>query len=150
MMASLILFVPIVAQIVFRYFGILPLPGIISFAPKIDFATGKHPYGLNITDIDGDGVVEVIVANKDDFSISIFKNNSSPGTISLGSKTDITNLDPSMLKAADLDNDGKPDLIATDEQFVFNCSAEKYQFCRKFFFCRLATITNWFWKSYLF
>ena len=70
-------------------------PGVISFASKIDFSTGKRPYGLTFADIDGDGVVELVVGNKDDFSISIFKNNSSPGTISLGSKTDITNVNPS-------------------------------------------------------
>jgi hypothetical protein len=87
--------------------------GTISFASKIDFATGKDPYGLSITDLDGDGVVEVVVANEDDFSISIFKNNSSPGNISLGGKTDIANVYPSLLKTADLDNDGKPDIIAT-------------------------------------
>jgi len=90
-------------------------PGVISFASKIDFSTGKRPYGLTIADIDGDGVVELVVGNKDDFSVSIFKNNSSPGTISLGTKTDITNINPSMLKAADLDNDDKPELIVTGD-----------------------------------
>ena len=87
--------------------------GTISFAPKIDFATGKDPYGLSITDLDGDGIIEIIVANEDDFSISIFKNNSTPGNISLGGRTDIANVFASMLKTADLDNDGKSDIIAT-------------------------------------
>ena len=87
--------------------------GIISFAPKVDFTTGNDPYGLSITDLDGDGVVEVIVANEDDFSISIFKNNSSPGNISLVNQTTISNVYPSILKTADLDGDGKPDIIAT-------------------------------------
>jgi hypothetical protein len=87
--------------------------GTISFAPKIDFPTGNDPYGLSITDLDGDGLVEVIVANEDDFSISIFKNNSSPGNISFGDQTNISNVFPSILKTADLDGDGKPDIIAT-------------------------------------
>jgi FG-GAP-like repeat/IPT/TIG domain len=87
--------------------------GTISFAPKVDFTTGNDPYGLSITDLDGDGLVEVIVANEDDFSISIFKNNSSPGNISFGGQTNISNVFPSILKTADLDGDGKPDIIAT-------------------------------------
>lgn len=87
--------------------------GTISFASKVDFTTGNDPYGLSITDLDGDGVVEVIVANYQDFSISIFKNNSSPGNISLGDRTDIANVYPSILKTADLDNDGKSDIITT-------------------------------------
>jgi hypothetical protein len=88
--------------------------GLISFAPKADFTTGTNPYGLAMADLDGDGVQEIVVANENDNSISIFKNNSTPGTLSLGNKTDIANVYLSRLTAADLDGDGKTDIAGSN------------------------------------
>lgn len=93
--------------------------GIISFAPRIDIATGKKPYGLTVADIDGENLPDLVVANVDDYSVSIFKNNSTPGTISFGNRTNISNLYASRLVTADLDDDGKPDLITTTNFSAF-------------------------------
>lgn len=87
--------------------------GILSFAPKNDIATGKRPYGLAAADVDGDRLTDIAVADVDDFSVSVFKNTSSPGALSFANKTDLTNLYASMLAAADFDSDGKIDLLST-------------------------------------
>lgn len=87
--------------------------GVLSFAAKTDFITGKAPYGLVVADIDGDGTQEIVVANENDFTISIFKNASTPGTINLGNKADVSTGSVSLLAAADFDSDGKTDLAST-------------------------------------
>ncbi|MCF8428810.1 MAG: IPT/TIG domain-containing protein [Bacteroidia bacterium] len=57
----------------------------ISMETKVDFATRTNPYSVSIGDIDGDGKLDLVVANYDSNSVSVYRNTSTSGTISSGS-----------------------------------------------------------------
>jgi len=86
------------------------VPGSISFALKTDIALGSWPQSTTIGDLDGDGRKEVLVANLNGASVSILKNNSSPGAINM-TRTDLSvSFRPWTVWINDMDGDGKPDL----------------------------------------
>jgi hypothetical protein len=92
-------------------------PGTISFAPeKMLFAstTYHNPHFAELSDLNGDGKPELIVANAGQDNLIIFKNNSSPGNIVLDSSSLYTTGDqPYVLTVKDIDLDGRPDLAVT-------------------------------------
>jgi len=91
------------------------IAGVLSFAPKIDFATGTGPGCISVADLDGDGRPELLVANRVSKTVSVFKNNCTPGSISFSSKTDFDALSsPFDLKTADIDGDDKTDIVLTN------------------------------------
>ncbi|OQP66853.1 hypothetical protein A3860_00340 [Niastella vici] len=82
----------------------------VTFAAKVDFSTFDRADEVAIGDLDNDGKPEVVTAN---FlgTISVWKNLSSPGSISL-SKTNYTaGSYPGNIAIADLNGDGKPDIV---------------------------------------
>ncbi len=85
--------------------------GSISFASKIDFTTGSDPISVSIGDIDGDGKLDLAIANHSSNSISVLRNTSNSGIINFAAKVDFTTgSSPYSLCIGDLDGDGKPDL----------------------------------------
>ncbi len=71
---------------------------------------GTNPQLPLISDIDGDGKLDILVTYYD--GIAIFKNTSSVGNISFApKKVIIMPQDPSTSAVADIDGDGKPDII---------------------------------------
>ena len=82
-----------------------------TFASRVDLSGGSNMRGVAVQDLDGDGRPEIVTANYSDNSISIFHNQSAPGTVSFASKVDFgTGAGAVAAAIADFDGDGKPDL----------------------------------------
>ncbi len=96
-----------------------------SFATKVDFSTGSSPSALIAKDLDGDGKPDLAFSNFADGTLSVLRNTSTSGVInssSFAARVDfvvaapppfvsIANISPQALVAADLDNDGKKELV---------------------------------------
>ena len=87
-------------------------PGNISFAAKVNFATGGTPSSVAIGDVDGDGKPDLVVTNSAAGvnTVSVLRNTST-ASISFAAKVDFTTgAIPRSVAIGDLDGDGKPDL----------------------------------------
>ena len=90
-------------------------PTTLSFGTPITFPTAVDPYSITTTDLDGDGKLDIIVANNGSNSISVFKNNSSNGNISFANKIDfVAGFGPRYVCAGDLNGDGKVDIVVVN------------------------------------
>ena len=87
----------------------------ISFAPKIDLqAIGGSIEEIRAADIDGDNKTDIALPNYGLSKITIFRNTSTPGSVSFAPKVDIpTSGYPHQLEISDLNNDGKPELAVS-------------------------------------
>lgn len=95
--------------------------GVISFAPRVKFSiTGNHPYTLNTGDFDGDGKTDVVVGNDWSHTINLFRNTSTPGSVSFTApKLYGVGQYPMHIAVGDLDGDGKLDLAVANESSTF-------------------------------
>ena len=88
--------------------------GMVSFAPKIDFATAIQPSKIVLEDVDKDGRPDLVVntINTNGF-ISVLRNTTAGTSVSFDPKIDLTAIGGSIeeLAMADLDGDNKPDII---------------------------------------
>ncbi|MFN8487878.1 MAG: FG-GAP-like repeat-containing protein [Caldilineaceae bacterium] len=93
--------------------------GNISFAAKVDFTTNNGPRGVALSDLDGDGKLDVLVANFGNGSsgntVSVLRNTSTSGSVALAAKVDFV-VGSGALKLAvrDLNSDGKPDVVVSN------------------------------------
>ncbi len=76
------------------------------------YVNGGYNYRVDLADMDNDGKVDIVTPNYYSNTVSVLKNNSYPGVTSFGSPTNFaTGSYPWDLGLADLDNDGKIDIV---------------------------------------
>lgn len=77
--------------------------------------TGNIPVLINVADVNHDGILDLVVANKGDNTISVFTGKGD-GTFALASTRNFSNSTsdvPLALVAGDFDGDGNPDLVVS-------------------------------------
>ncbi|WP_256010310.1 FG-GAP-like repeat-containing protein [Desertivirga xinjiangensis] len=90
------------------------------FDPKVDLTTGYSPREVCMSDIDGDGKLDMVVLNTlINFTVSIFRNTATKNVVnktSFSPKVDIpTGNTPIAVAVQDMDGDGKPELIVANK-----------------------------------
>jgi uncharacterized protein (TIGR02145 family) len=89
-----------------------------SFTVKNDFGTDSSPIYLAVSDFDTDGKPDLAVTNQYSNSISVLRNLSVPGSMSIGSfsgKVDFTTgSEPVGIAVGDFDGDGYPDIAVAN------------------------------------
>jgi hypothetical protein len=74
-----------------------------------------HPNNISIADLDKDGKPDLITSNFSNSSISIFRNTSAGGNLSLDVRMDyMVGSNPTFVTTGDLDGDGKLDIAVTN------------------------------------
>ena len=89
--------------------------GQVAFDVPIVYALPTYPFDIKAGDLDGDGNLDLAVSNGN--GASVFRNTSIPGSISFAPRLDVfAGSDwPISLALGDIDGDGKPDLVITNE-----------------------------------
>lgn len=99
------------------------VPGTFSFDPKIDLAVGTEPRAAALADLDGDGKLDIVVANAGypSYSLSIFRNVSTVGILSFETVINYpAGAWPNSIAIADLDGDGRPELAVCNSSSAQN------------------------------
>ncbi len=92
-------------------------PGTFSFASKMSFLSSTKLQNIKCADLNNDGKKELIVTEADPgTSIFILKNASTPGSLSFTTQNiSIPGTSPKRVDVADLDQDGLPEIVVTDQ-----------------------------------
>lgn len=87
----------------------------IKFEDKKDLSTGNYPSAVSLGDLDGDGKLDLAVANFSDHTISTYHNASTIGNIVYNQKSNFTTGRlPTSLYIGDINGDGKSDIVTTN------------------------------------
>ncbi len=88
----------------------------ISFGAAAHFAAGDYTLALVPADIDGDGKLDLAVANRGSSTMSILRNTSSVGALSFAIQQSFTTgSTPFWLNVSDINGDGKTDIVTANQ-----------------------------------
>jgi hypothetical protein len=85
--------------------------GALTFGAKTDFATGTGPVAVAVGDFNGDGKLDLVVANWQANTASVLFGN---GSGSFSGKKDLAVGAPHDVAVGDFNGDGKDDIVATE------------------------------------
>lgn len=86
-----------------------------SFSALSTIASGPQPVGVSAGDLDADGKVDVVVTDMFDNNIRVYRNTSTPGTVTLSVvNTYAVGNTPISSTIADVDGDGKLDIVVSN------------------------------------
>ena len=94
-----------------------PGSDVFSFSTHTDFLTGSAPRSVALSDLNGDGKPDMVVANSSSITVSIYINTTTPGatTPTFTTNTDFTTgITPYSVSISDLNGDGKQDLVVAN------------------------------------
>jgi hypothetical protein len=83
-----------------------------TFQAQQTFATGTDPVSVALADVNGDGKLDLVMANASDNTVSVLLSNGD-GTFQ-AQQTFATGTDPDSVAVADVNGDGKADLVVTN------------------------------------
>jgi gliding motility-associated-like protein len=90
-------------------------PGNVSFV-KTQLNPGVRTIHVSAGDLNGDGKPDVLASESNGSRVFVYQNTSTPGSISFSQQTiTLAGSKANQIRVEDLDQDGKPDLIVTDQ-----------------------------------
>jgi hypothetical protein len=92
--------------------GPVGLFGAVTFAPS-NYAVGPEPVSVAVGDFNGDGILDLAVANEGNNSVSVLLGYGDGSFHSAGSSYGVGNA-PSSVAVGDFDGDGTPDLVTAN------------------------------------